>query len=138
MGARGAGTRRPPGVGAFYLKGTGPWRLGKRRGIPVSGRLCRIRCPELRSLGDSAAYRDQTLLGRASLLETNLSRLPLLLRKFGEKSRGLFFPPGKGNPIRHSPPPPALRIGTACLHRAAEREELALRQQLWAPASAPA
>lgn len=112
MGARGAGTRRPPGVGAFYLKGTGPWRLGKRRGIPVSGRLCRIRCPELRYLGDSAAYPDQTLLGRASLLETDLSRLPLLLRKFGEKSRGLF-PPWQGEP--HPPLTPSPR--TAHWHR---------------------
>lgn len=125
MGARGAGTRRPPGVGAFYLKGTGPWRLGKRRGIPVSGRLCRIRCPELRSLGDSAAYPDQTLLGRASLLETDLSRLPLLLRKFGEKSRGLFFPLAKGTPsATHRLPPHCALAPRVCTAPRSRRNSL--------------
>lgn len=78
----------PQAAGGWGLYGTGPWGLGKSRGIRVSGHLCRIRCPELRSLGHSAAHPDQTLLGRASLLETDLGRPRLLLRNFGEKCRG--------------------------------------------------
>lgn len=37
MGARGAGTRGLPGIGAFYLKGTEPWGLGKEGVSPSLG-----------------------------------------------------------------------------------------------------
>lgn len=39
LGAR--GPEVPPRTGVFYLQGAGPWRLGRRRGMPGSERRYR-------------------------------------------------------------------------------------------------